>query len=340
MRKAEWLTVSEQNTMTAPNVPSMRDQPLVSVIIVTWNRKEDMIVTITSVYEQDYKQFEIIVVDNGSTDGTVSMLCEQFPDVRVIALEKNVGASGGRNPGIRAAQGDVVFLLDSDASLAPNTLSQIVARFMNDASIGGITCKILVESTKQIDPYSWLFTEHDKAFQNVEFDSYAFSEGASAFRRSVFTTGELFWDFLFYGREGEELAVRLWDKGCRIIYYPAAVVYHRVSPRTRVINDRQLFYDLRNALAIYIRNYPWWFLLLVSPLKIASSLVKGLKYRNLYFFFEALSNTVSHMPYLLQQRAPIGNDNAWKYLRIQRKHGPFRWSLATWLTYNKYQKFE
>ena len=76
----------------------MEDQ-LVSVVILTWERKEDVLAAVRSVYAQDYKNVEVIVVDNASTDGTVTALRSAFPAIKIIVQERNVGAAAGRNPG-------------------------------------------------------------------------------------------------------------------------------------------------------------------------------------------------------------------------------------------------
>jgi GT2 family glycosyltransferase len=209
------------------------ETPLVSVIIVTWNRKEDVLETIQSIYDQTYPNYEVVVVDNASTDGTVAALRQAYPAVRIVALDQNVGASGGRNPGIVATRGEIIFLLDSDASLDCDALTNVVRKFQTEPDVGVIYCKIVNAYTKELDNIGcgWSFTEKDKADQNLEFLSYSFAEGGSALRKKVFDRVGLFWDLLFFGGEGEELSLRVWDAGYKILYYPAAIVYHRVSPR-------------------------------------------------------------------------------------------------------------
>ena len=108
------------------------ENPLVSVVIVTWNRREDVLETVQSVHNQTYPNYEVVVVDNGSTDGTVEALSEADPEVKLVALSENRGASVGRNAGFEAAEGDIVFLLDSDASLSKDTLTKVVSRLQSE----------------------------------------------------------------------------------------------------------------------------------------------------------------------------------------------------------------
>lgn len=310
---------------------------LVSVLIVTWNRRADVLETLASVYTQPYRPIEVVLVDNASNDSTVAAVREHYPDVVIVALPENLGPAGGRNHGLPHASGEIIFFLDSDASLTPKTLPAAVNHLHHHPEISAITCKVLNATTREIDRAAWLFSEVDMADADEEFISYAFSEGASAIRREVFDdTGE-FWDFLFYGREGEEFAVRAFGAGHEIRYLPSSVVLHRVSPTRRVNKARQLYYDLRNALAIYLRNYPLWFLALVAPQKALSSVVKGLRHRRLGAIFRALGNVTTSLPIILRERDPIPSHRAWAYFGHQRAHGPFRRNLISWLRYNKYE---
>lgn len=315
-------------------------QPLVSIVIVTWNRCHEMLETIQSITSQNYPHYEIIVVDNGSKDDTVTTLQSQFSEIKLIELSENLGAASGRKPGIQAANGEIIFLLDSDASLCSDTLVEIVSRFAEDPPVDMLSCKVLHASTGQIDPSAWLFTQLDLEDQDSEFDSYAFSEGAVAVRKQVFERLGYFWDYLFYGREGEEYALRVWDAGFTIRYFPNATILHRVSPNKRILTDQQLYYDLRNSLAIYIKHYPWYLLISIAPLKIVTSTVKGVRYKRILPILKALWDTIKNLRLLLHIRQPIRQKTAKTYLHMQKQHGRFRWTLKTWMAYNRYKQLE
>jgi GT2 family glycosyltransferase len=320
----------------APNPEAMpglchTETPLVSVVLVTWNRREDTLEAVRSVEAQGYRHFEVVVVDNGSTDGTAPALREAYPVVRLVRLDRNLGAAGGRNPGIAAAQGEIIFLLDSDASLAGDTLDGIVRRFQAEPDLGIITCRIINAYTSELD--GWIFTERDKADQHREFASYSFCSAGCAIRRDVFAHIGTFWERLFIYREEDDLALRAWDAGYRVIYWPEAVVYHRTSPERRVNDARRQYYDLRNSLYIYLVRYTWWMLACFVPLKVGLGLVKGIRKRCLGYILRALLDVTREAPSLLEQRHPISNITARRYLRLQREHGPLRWDLRSWLSY-------
>lgn len=273
----------------------------------------------------------MIVVDNGSTDGTVEALHEAYPQVRVIALDSNTGISAGRNAGIVAAQGEVVFCLDSDASPDHDTLANLVSRFQKDPDLGVINSKIVNAYTKELgNGPGWAYTDRERAIE-VDFLSWSFSETGAAIRKEVFDRVGLFWEMLFFGREGEELSLRVWDAGYKILYCPEAVVYHRVSPQQRVAGVERLYCDVRNSFFVYLVRYPWWMLSFYVPLKLVASLVKGIRRHCLRTILQALLDVVRQLPALRRQRRPIRGDTARLLLRLQREHGPLSWDLVSWL---------
>lgn len=308
--------------------------PLVSVVIVTWNRRRDILETIKSVFDQSYSNFEIIVVDNASTDDTVTAVCQCYPSVKVIALPCNTGASGGRNPGIAAARGETIFILDSDASLARDTLRTVVSNFQAEPQVGAIACKVVNAQTKELDRHAgWFFSEKDKVDQDKEFLSYRFSECGAAIRKQVFDEVGPFWELLFFGREGEEYGLRIWAAGYKILFCPTALIYHRVSPSQSFSRPEKEYFDLRNSLYIGIVHYPWWMLVGFVPLRIAVSSVRSIRRRYLRQTIPALADVIQHLPFLWKQRKPISDDVARLYLRLHRQHGSLRWDLVSWFKY-------
>jgi len=305
--------------------------PLISVIIITWNRRTDVLETIQSVYDQAYQNFEIIVVDNGSTDDTVAAIHYEYPLARVIALNQNTGIAA-RNDAIRIANGDIIFCLDSDASLDKYTLENIVYRFEEATEIGIINSRIVNASTRKFDPNGgWSYSAKQRAMWEQEFMTHNFSEGGCAIRKEVFAQTGLFWEKLFFGREGEEFGLRALDAGYKILYYPSAIVYHRVPPQKRPVNWNTQYYDLRNSLYIYFVRYPWWILIWFAPLKICASLLRGLRRRNLQWFTKALQDVIRELPALWKERRPIRRETARRYLQFQQEQGALSWGPISWL---------
>lgn len=313
------------------NSPESNEQ-LVTILIITWNRKKDVLETVQSIYEQSYRNFEIVVVDNGSVDGTAEALIEVFPLVRIVRLEKNMGVSTGRNEGIAIAKGEIIFLLDSDASPGIDTIKKIVARFQNAPEIGVINSKIVNSNTGTLDGGpGWVYSSRMVTQQNKEFLSYSFSEGGAAIRKQVLDRVGLFWDFLFFGCEGQELSLRILDAGYKILYYPDAIVSHRASPHARVNEMARDCNNLLNSLSIYLVRLPFWFFLLLAPMKLIAKLVKGIRRGYLRQVLRAFGDFIRHIPFLLKQRSPIRNTTAGAYLRLLREQGPLSWNFFTWV---------
>ncbi len=308
--------------------------PEVTVLIVTWNRKDDILETIRAVNEQAYRDFEIVVVDNGSTDDTVKALRQAYPEIKIVELDRNMGAAVGRNAGAVAARGEIVFCLDSDASPSHDALLNIVHRFQADPMLGIINSKIVNAYTREIDHTAgWAYTERNKADQDREFLSFSFSAGGCAIRKEVFDQVGLFWDRLFFGGEELDYSIRVWDAGYKILYCPKSIVYHRVSPKRRVNGAERDCLSLKETLYVYLVRYPGWMLMIFVPLKIGAAVVRAARQHYLRQMLRALHNVRQELGSLWKQRQPISNRTARYYLQLQREHGPLAWDLVSWLKY-------
>lgn len=120
--------------------------PLVTVNILSFNRKDELRNTLSKVYEQDYKNLEVIVVDNASSDGSPEMVEKEFPDVILIRLPNNIGIAGW-NEGFKIAKGEYVLVLDDDAYPNSNSLSLAINKFVAKSNIGAIAFNVIDKNT-------------------------------------------------------------------------------------------------------------------------------------------------------------------------------------------------
>jgi len=127
-----------------------RDTILVSVIVVNWNGKSLLPDCLDSIKTQKNVSAEIIVVDNGSSDGSVEYLSKR-PDIRLIKNATNRGFAAGNNQGVEAAEGQWVLLLNNDARLEPEALNHLLAAAKDEEQVGSASPKILRADGKRID---------------------------------------------------------------------------------------------------------------------------------------------------------------------------------------------
>lgn len=196
--------------------------PLVSVIIVNLNRKEDLRECIKSILKQDYPNIETIVVDNFSTDGSPEMIANEFPEVRLIRLDRNLGCPGGRNIGILNARGDFVFFVDNDAVLKSDCISQLVNFILKDNKIGAITPNVINFFTKKERP---LFKDKNLYHKILYLGTFY---GNSLVRKEVFKRCLFPKDYM-YGGEESYVSYQMLESKYTIVYLPSAIVYHKES---------------------------------------------------------------------------------------------------------------
>lgn len=125
----------------------------VSIIIVTFNGKKHILNCLESVKRTTYADYEIIVVDNGSKDGTPEIIKKNFPDIRLILNNKNLGFTGGNNEGIKQARGNIIFLLNDDTVIHPQLVEVLVRELTKSSGIGIVGPKIyfMSEAINQSD---------------------------------------------------------------------------------------------------------------------------------------------------------------------------------------------
>jgi len=210
-----------------------------SIVIPNWNGRDLLEKYLPSVRAAALRLpgSEVIVVDNGSTDGSAAFVRERFPEVRILALPQNLGFGGGSNAGFRAAKHDVVVLLNSDMRVEPDFLGPLLAGF-SDEGVFSVACQIFFS-----DPYkpreetglteSWwqrgsLRVRHraDPAIRDLYPCSYG-GGGSCAYDRRKFLELGGFDELLspFY-LEDTDLGYQAWKRGWKNFYQPASVVYH------------------------------------------------------------------------------------------------------------------
>jgi GT2 family glycosyltransferase len=233
------------------------ETPLVSVVILNYKRRAALAGCLESVRNQSYGNLEVIVVDNASNDNVRKFLTANAPEARLIELSENLGATGGRNAGLLKARGEIVVTLDNDIFLeGPNEVSRIVEAFAARSDVHVLAFHLGDETSGELRVREWCHPKSWTEFGQEEFETNYFVEGACAARAEVYRVAGLYYDPLFIGCEGWDLALRVLDKGFRILYVPSVRARHLMSKETRT-PERPYYYYTRNYIWIAFKDYPF-----------------------------------------------------------------------------------
>jgi GT2 family glycosyltransferase len=251
-------------------------RPLVSVIVVNWNGKASLDDCLSSLRNQTFLDFELIVVDNGSTDGSVEIVRSHFPDCLIIRNTSNYGFARGNNQGIEKAKGKYIALLNNDAEAESHWLEELVKVAEEDHRIGMLASKIYLQGGhKIIDNVGHLIYRDglNRGRGRLEVDHGQFDKKeevlfpsgcAALYRRTMLEEVGLFdEDFFAYG-DDTDLGLKGRLAGWKCGYVPGAVVHHRYSQSSSSYSPMKAFYVERNRVWIAVKYFPLS-LLMKSP---------------------------------------------------------------------------
>lgn len=247
--------------------------PKVVIVILNWNGKDDTLKCLESVFKIDYPNFEVVVVDNGSSDGSVPAIRQAFPQAQLIETGKNLGYAGGNNVGIRYALdrgAEFVFVLNNDTKVARDTLAHLVAeanRHPEAAVLGPVICYmdrpdvIWTAGDKFVDPIR--FFQQSKTGESIaslkdQSDSYETDRimGAALFMRDqILSEIGLFDERYFLTNEESDWCWRARRVGhtCRIV--PKSIIWHKVGGALGSgSSPLRLYFNTRNRLLFAEKN--------------------------------------------------------------------------------------
>ncbi len=246
--------------------------PIVSVIIVTYNKRRLLLDCLESLVLCDYPQLEIIVVDNGRGDLSNTDIKKfkrpNVTDLKLIALGYNSGFAKANNIGASFSSGKYLFLLNNDTLVDKDCIKKLVTIMEHDQTVGIIQPKlILSEKTQVIDSLGYIIDRtgwgfsigrnrvYEKSFDNLFSISYG--KGAALLvRKSVTDKTGLFDEDFFFLSEDLDLSWKVWLNGYRVICFSKSTVIHRVSSSMSLIScQTRSFHQTKNLVATMIKNY-------------------------------------------------------------------------------------
>jgi GT2 family glycosyltransferase len=250
--------------------------PKIAIVILNWNGSKLLQKFLPSVIAcSSGDTVEIIVADNGSTDGSILMLQNDFPKVRIIDLKKNYGFAMGYNEALKKVDADYYVILNSDVEVTPGWLEKPINLMEKDRSIAAVQPKILSYHQKTyfeyagaaggfIDRFGYPFCR-GRIFNEVEADQGQYNDstdifwasGACMFVRAAEFHSSGGFDADFWAHMEEiDLCWRLRNRGNRVVYTAESIVYHVGGGTLSYDNPQKLFLNFRNNLWLLYKNLP------------------------------------------------------------------------------------
>jgi len=271
---------------------------LIAIVVLNYNKRNDILDCLKSIFNLEYPEIEVIVVDNGSTDGSSEAIKSEYPDVHLVESKKNLGVAGGRNIGIKYADQKFnykyLLFLDDDIIIEKKALTEMVCSFYKDKSIGIVAPKCLMSKTPGVIGYAGgmsvnLFSgkiinigggEKDEG----QFDKPGFISSCGGLclisRELINQVGIFDEKFNPYGWEDVDLSLRARQKGFKIFYNHKAVIYHKGGKKGRGKAIDEYEFSKSNNYFYLIKKHSNLFQLLVLccvlPARIMTIAVKEL----------------------------------------------------------------
>jgi GT2 family glycosyltransferase len=215
--------------------------PAAAVIIVNWNGARYLRPCLDSLRRQTHPDFEVIVVDNGSTDGSVEMMRADYPEARLLALGQNYGFIVACNEGARLTEAEILVMLNNDTEAEPGWLVALCRALEDNPQAGSAASKMLLFDRRDtlhnagdilgpgLMPQNRGVWEVDHGQYDAQTDVFGACGGAAAYRRALWQQLGGFDERLFMYLEDVDLAWRAQDAGWTCIFAPEARVYHHLS---------------------------------------------------------------------------------------------------------------
>lgn len=279
---------------------------LVTVFILNWNRKIETARAIQSVMSQSYSNIEIIVVDNGSEDGSVDYLKQMFPNLNIIKLDKNYGCPGGRNRGIPYCNGEFIFFMDNDGVLHKDAVQNAL-----DTTKGKQDVAIVTGLVKGFNNEQEIDTKFEPQKSEVQ-EVTLFNGGVSLHRKIIFDVAGLYPDNYIYGGEETYLAYRVIDAGYKILLNEQVILWHKKSEVARSKNY-ELLQSWSNVLMNAYQLFPIEYLLIYLIYFLIVYPFYALKRGIFFLFIRSLYENKNR--FINYNRKPVKRSTYWYFKR-------------------------
>jgi GT2 family glycosyltransferase len=302
----------------------------VDVIVPHFRGKDKFLKCLETLFRTDYPDFRVIVVDNGSEDGSVSLVKSAFPGMEILRLDTNLGFAGGCNAGVKFSERELVALLNDDTEVEPEWLSRLVEAMVEDENIAVTQPKLLSIYDRKsfdyagamgglLDIFGYPFC-YGRLFETSEADAGQYdwvqeifwaAGSACLFRRNLYLEAGGLDERFFAHQEEIDLCWRFHLMGYRVIAVPQSRVYHYAGATLPPQNFRKKYLNHRNSIMMLIKNYRGTTLLWALPcriiLELASAVlaVKQRDYRRVLAVFGGGLWNLWKLPALRKERKKV-----------------------------------
>jgi hypothetical protein len=263
--------------------------PIISVVILNFNGKKFLSKCLDSLLKSDYPNFEVIVVDNASTDGSVELMqrnFSQYRNLRVICNNRNLGFAEGNNLGARVAQGEYVVFLNVDTEVDRKWLKELIMVMQSDETIGVAQSKLILFDRKTIDSAGdfinfygkgWMrgYGEEDKGQYDKVNEIFSARGAGMLVKKQILDKVGYFDPTFFMVYEDIDLCWRIRLNGYKVMFAPKSIVYHFGSGIRKKFEKtaQSQYYITRNSLIMLIKNYDLRNLLMGGIINIMVELI-------------------------------------------------------------------
>lgn len=326
----------------------------VSVVIPNWNGLHWLRPCLEALQRQSFADFQLVVVDNGSTDGSAAFLREHRPDITLCALPRNVGFAAGVNAGFAAATGDYVVALNNDTVPTETWLAALVDVLDTYPKAGSAASTMILLSDPSIidtlgDGYGWTGASYKLGSGRRVADApkrpfpvFGACAGAAIYRRAMLDEIGVFDEAFFAYMEDVDLAIRARLAGWDCVSAPDAVVLHSVAASTGGdASDFSVRHTTRNVIATIVKTAPWPLLPLMlfttlstQAVAVTMSLTTGHPVwlrRHIGAYFSGLRAAVTDAPRMFAARRTIQARrrlSTWAFIALMRETARLRRRIA------------
>ena len=301
-----------------------------SVIIPNFNGKQFLKTCLDSIKNQNYSFYNVIIVDNASSDGSVQYIHENYPEFTLIQNKENLGFAAAVNQGIKSSSSEYIFLLNNDVELEQDSISNLLKCIKKDKNIFGVSSKMILYTDRSKmddagDEYTilgWTRKVGDgksPELYNAERETFSVCAGAALYRKSILDELGYFDENFFAYMEDVDISYRARIRGYKCVYCPDAVVYHFGSGTSGSrYNEFKIRLAARNNVYVPYKNMPWPQLALNGIFLLAGYFIK-------YIFFSRKGQGSTYLRGIKEGFSSLGkiertryeNKNFKNYLKVE-----------------------